>query len=235
MRNLFDPVNGAGISYLRQPMGASDFALSNYTYDDIPAGQTDPNQTNFSINHDLSYIIPVLKQALQINPQIKIMGSPWSPPAWMKTTDSLNGGSLNQSAYPSLAEYFVKYVQAYAAQGLPIDAITVQNEPLNSTTSYPSMSMQPKEEASFIGSALGPAFSSAGIKTKIVIYDHNWDNTTYAKTVLANTTANPYIDGSAFHCYAGSVGAQNTVHNAYPDKNIYFTHVRADLESHVCQ
>jgi glucosylceramidase len=223
MNNLFNPSTGIGLSYLRQPIGSTDFALSNYTFDDMPAGQTDPNLNNFSINHDLAYIIPVVQQARSLNPNLKVMITPWSAPAWMKTNGSLlNGGSLNASAYGPYANYFVKTIQAYAAQGIPISALTIQNEP-QFAPAYPGMLMSATEQANFIKNNLGPALANAGLSTKIVIFDHNWDTPQYPQNVLSDAAASAYIDGSAWHCYAGTVDAQNTVHNAYPNKNIYFT------------
>src|SRR5467141_3881962 len=161
MTNLFSPTNGIGLGLLRQPLGASDFStIGNYSYDDMPAGQTDPNLTSFSINHDLTYILPVLKQAIQLNPAVKIIGTPWSPPGWMKTTGSMIGGNLKIEDYPHLASYFVKYIQAYQAQGVLVDYITVQNEPLYIPPGYPGMGMVPTEQASFIKNYLGPAFAT---------------------------------------------------------------------------
>jgi glucosylceramidase len=225
MSSLFSPTSGIGISYLRLPMGACDYAKTAYTYDDVPAGQTDPTLSNFTIAHDLAYIVPELKQALSLNPKLQIMASPWSPPAWMKTTDTLNGGSLNPAYYQAYANYFVNFVQAYQAQGIGISAVTVQNEPENSTTSYPSMSLSATAEANFIGNYLGPAFAAAGLKTQIFAYDHNWDDTAYPTTVLNNPQANQYIAGTAWHAYAGSPPAQSVVHNAFPSKGTYFTEI----------
>jgi O-glycosyl hydrolase len=120
-------------------MGASDFtATGNYSYDDVPAGQTDPNLTNFSIAHDTTYILPLLQQALAVNPAIKVVAVPWSPPAWMKTSATMNGGNMNTAYFPSLAQYFVKFVQGYQQQGVPVYAVLPQNEPLNSNTGYPT-------------------------------------------------------------------------------------------------
>jgi glucosylceramidase len=229
MARLFDPVAGIGLSYLRLPMGASDFtSVGSYTYDDVSSG-TDPTLAHFSIDHDTAYIIPRLKDALAINPALKIMATPWSPPAWMKSNGSFNGGSLNSSAYAPYAQYFVKFVQAYQAAGLPIDTVTLQNEPQNASGTIPSMSFTASEEADFVASALGPAFAQSGIPTKIVVYDHNWQDqfngqaTTYPQTVYANAQASPYIFGSAFHGYSGDSSAQIAVHDANPDKALYFT------------
>ncbi len=224
MQQLFSPSGGIGISFLRQPMGATDFSASgNYSYDDMPAGQTDPNLTNFSIAHDTAYIIPLVKQALAINPNVRVVALPWSPPAWMKTTGTMNGGNMNTSYFPSLAQYFVDFVQAYQQQGIPIYALSVQNEPLYSTTGYPSEYLAASDESTFIASNLGPALNTAGLgNVKIFGYEHNWDNTAYPETVLGSSAAQ-YTAGSSFHCYAGDPSAQSTVETAFPAKAIWFT------------
>lgn len=224
-QSLFSASSGIGISFLRQPMGATDFSASgNYSYDDMPAGQTDPNLANFSIAHDTAYITPLLQQALAVNPAIKIVAVPWSPPAWMKTSGTMNGGNMNTAYFSSLAQYFVKFVAGYQQQGLPIYAVLPQNEPRYSTTGYPSEYLAANDEATFIGANLGPALSAAGLgNVKILAYDHNWDDPSYPETVLGNATASSYVAGSAFHCYAGEVSAQSTVKSAYPNKDIWFT------------
>ena len=224
MTNLFSPTNGIGLSLLRQPLGASDFStIGNYSYDDMPAGQTDPNLTSFSINHDLTYIVPVLKQALQLNPAVKIIGTPWSPPGWMKTTGSMIGGNLKPEAYAPLATYFVKYIQAYQAQGVPVNYITVQNEPLYIPPGYPGTGMAASEQASFIKSYLGPAFAAGNIKTRILAYDHNWDAINYPETVLSDSSSAQFVSGIAWHWYGGDVSAQTILHNEYPNKDTFIT------------
>ena len=224
MQQLFSPSSGIGISFLRQPMGASDFSASgNYSYDDVPAGQTDPNLTRFSVAHDVAYIIPLVKQALSINPNIKVVALPWSPPAWMKSTGTMNGGNMNTAYCPSLAQYFVDFVQAYQQQGIPIYALSVQNEPLYSTTGYPSEYLAATDESTFIANNLGPALSAAGLGTvKVFAYEHNWDNTAYPESVLGSSAAQ-YVAGSSFHCYAGDPSAQSVVNTAFPAKSIWFT------------
>ncbi len=224
MQQLFSPSAGIGISFLRQPMGATDFSASGiYSYDDIPLGQTDPNLSNFSVAHDAVYIIPLVKQALSINPNIKVVALPWSPPAWMKSTGTMNGGNMNTSYFPSLARYFVDFVQAYQQQGIPIYALSVQNEPLYSTTEYPSEHLTASDEATFIASNLGPALNTAGLgNVKIFAYEHNWDNTAYPESGLSSSAAQ-YLAGTSFHCYAGDPSAQSTVKAAFPAKDIWFT------------
>ncbi|HET7893827.1 MAG TPA: glycoside hydrolase family 30 beta sandwich domain-containing protein [Candidatus Sulfotelmatobacter sp.] len=223
MQQLFSPSAGIGISFLRQPMGATDFSASgNYSYDDMAAGKADPNLTKFSVAHDATYIIPLVKQALSINRNLKVVALPWSPPAWMKASGTMNGGNMNSAYFPSLAQYFVNFVQAYQQQGIPIYGVSVQNEPLYSTTGYPSEYLTAGDEASFIANNLGPALNRAGLgNVKIFGYEHNWDNTAYAETVLGG--AAQYVAGSSFHCYAGDPGAQSTVRTAFPAKDIWFT------------
>jgi glucosylceramidase len=223
--DLFDTVSGIGISYLRLTMGASDFSLSDFTYDDIQAGATDFNLDNFSLSQDLEDVIPVLQDIIKISPDIRLMGTPWSPPAWMKTNSSLKGGKLRTDCYSVYADYFVKYIQAMKDQGITIASVTPQNEPLYYTAGYPCMEMQSGEEAEFIRNHLGPKFESNGINTKIIIYDHNWDNTAYAISILNDAAARQYVAGSAFHAYAGDVSAMGVVHNAHPDKDLYFTEI----------
>jgi len=225
MMKLFNVNTGAGLSYLRQPMGASDFARSNYTYDDMPAGQTDPMLAHFSVAHDDAYILPLLRQALAINPSLKVMATPWSPPAWMRTGHSLigaSGGTLEPQYYDAYAQYFVKFVEAYAAAGVPVDAVTLQNEPEFAPEGYPGMLFSPADQATFI-IHLGPALRAAGLSTKIMAFDHNWDLSSYAKTVLDNTNAAQYVAGTAFHCYGGDPSAQSDVHDVAPSKDVYLT------------
>ena len=225
LEDLFDPVDGIGVSYLRLTMGASDFSLSDFTYDDMPAGQTDFDLEQFSLAQDMEDVVPVLKEILQFSPDIGLMGTPWSPPAWMKTNGSMKGGKLKTECYEVYASYFVKYIQAMQNEGITISAITPQNEPLYFTASYPCMQMQAVEQLDFVKNHLGPQFVSAGLDTKIIIYDHNWDVTDYAISILNDADASQYIAGSAFHAYAGDVTAMSTVHYAHPDKELHFTEI----------
>ena len=232
MQKLFSRASGIGITFLRQPMGASDFSNSgNYSYDDMPSGQIDPNLVNFSIAHDQDAIIPLLQHAIVVNPAVKVVAVPWSPPAWMKTTGTMNGGGMITTYFPSLAQYFVKYVQAYQQQGIPIYAISVQNEPLNSTPNYPSELLSAADASDFLANHLGPALASANLASvKVFGYDHNWDNPGYPESILASSAA-PFVAGTAFHCYAGDVTAQSEVKTAYPDKDIWFTECSGTLGS----
>jgi glucosylceramidase len=227
MQQLFSPQSGIGLNYMRVPIGASDFTATGgfYTYDDNPPGGTDEAQSNFSVVHDEAYIIPRLQQAMALNPQLKLMASPWSAPAWMKTNNSLTGGSLATQWEGAYANYLAKFVETYSAKGLPIDALTLQNEPLNSQPSYPTMTMTAAQQVDLIKNHVGPLFAAQGISTKLLAYDHNWDNTAFPEQVLADPDASKYVAGTAFHAYAGDVSAQTTVHNAYPGKDIYFTEI----------
>jgi glucosylceramidase len=223
MTKLFDPTNGIGLDFLRQPIGASDFSLSLFSYDDLPSGQTDPTLAHFSIAHDQAYILPVLKQALSLNPNVTIMATPWSPPGWMKTSGSMIGGTLASGDYQVFADYLTKFIQAYDAAGVPISLITAQNEPEYSPSNYPGSTLTASQETSLIGNNLGPDLKKAGLSTQIIAYDHNWNDTTFPETILGDPTAGPYTAGVAWHCYAGGPSAQTTVHNAYPSKATYFT------------
>jgi glucosylceramidase len=210
-----------GISYLRISMGASDLNSAPFTYNDLPNGQADISQTQFSIAPDLAQLIPLLQEIKAINPTIKIMAVPWSAPSWMKSSYNTVGSNLMPTYYSSYAQYFVKYIQAMQSHGITIDAVCPQNEPLNPNNN-PSMTMSAAQQISFI-KKLGPAFANAGISTKIVCFDHNCDTPEYPITVMTDATANPFIDGSAFHLYGGDISAMNTVHTAFPNKNLYFT------------
>ena len=218
---LFDK-NNIGISYLRISIGASDLDDHVFSYDDLPKGQTDVALAKFSLAPDKQNLIPVLKQILVLNPGIKIMGSPWSAPTWMKTNNNSIGGSLKSQYGKAYADYFVKYIQGMAKEGIIMDAITLQNEPENPNNN-PSLVMTAREEADFIKNDLGPAFKAAGLTTKIIVYDHNCDHPEYPIAVLNDPDAKKYIDGSAFHLYAGKVEALSEVHNAHADRNVYFT------------
>ena len=214
--------DGIGVTYLRVSIGASDMNDHVYSYDDMPAGQTDAALAKFSLDPDRADVIPALKEILAINPHIKILGSPWSAPAWMKTNDDVKDGHLKPEFYDAFANYFVKYVQGMQSEGIPITAITVENEPLNPKNT-PSMVVFAPEEAAFIAGHLGPAFEKAGIHTEIQVYDHNPDVTSYPLSILADPVAGKYVSGTAFHLYGGDASTLTTVHDAYPHKNLYLT------------
>jgi len=213
--------NAIAVSYLRLSIGASDLNADVFSYNDLPAGQTDLSLANFSLSKDQA-LIDMLKKILAINPNIKIIAAPWSPPVWMKDNGSSIGGSLKTEYYGVYAQYFVKYIQAMKANGITIDAVTPQNEPLHPGNN-PSLLMTSPQQGDFIKNHLGPAFRAASISTKIVLYDHNCDKPDYPMDILKDPEAAQYVDGSAFHLYAGNINVLNNVHIAYPSKNLYFT------------
>lgn len=223
LRELFGTApDDIGVSYLRVSIGSSDMNDHAFTYDDRNPGETDPQLAHFDLGPDRTSVVPVLREILAIDPSIRILGSPWSAPAWMKTNDDLKSGSLKPEYYDIYAAYFVKYIEEMKEQGIVIDAVTPQNEPLNPNNT-PSLVMQPEEEARFIRDSLGPAFQKADIDTRIIVYDHNCDRPDYPLTILNDRGARQYVDGSGFHLYGGEITALTTVHNAFTDKNIYFT------------
>ena len=222
MQDLFGAA-GIHLNFLRVPMGASDFTVSAqpYTYDDMPAGQSDPSLSQFSIAHDLPYILPVLREALAIKPGLEILANPWSPPAWMKSNDSLDNvnaqGALLTSAYGPLASYFVKFIEAYESAGVPVDAITPQNEPRSggAGTSYPGLTLPEANEADFISQDLQPALGAAGLGTKIYGNDLSWDQLSYASGLASGPAAGD-LSGIAWHCYFGSPSVISQLHQTAP-------------------
>jgi glucosylceramidase len=213
---------GIGVSYLRVSIGSSDMNERVYSYDDLPPGETDVDMAKFDLGPDRADVIPALKEILAIEPGIRILGSPWSAPAWMKTNDGVKGGELKLEYYGAFAKYFVKYIESMRAEGIKIDAITLENEPLNPKNT-PSMVVFAKEEDTIIADDLGPAFQKAGIQTKILLYDHNPDVLSYPLSILGDPAASKYVDGTAFHLYGGDASLLTQVNDAYPNKNLYLT------------
>lgn len=223
LKEMFrNDVNNVGFSYIRLTLGASDLNNFVYSYNDLPDGEKDTGLKKFNLGHDYDDVIPVMKEILKIVPDIKIMASPWSAPVWMKTNNNVQGGALKKEYYHVYAQYFVKYIQQMAKEGITIDAVTIQNEPLNSRNT-PSMPWYWQEHNEFVRDHLGPAFKEAGIETKIVIFDHNCDRPDYPLAILSDAITAQYVDGSAFHHYRGYLSGMSIVHRARPDKNIYFT------------
>lgn len=223
MRELFGAAPGIGLNFVRVPVGASDFSLAHYSYDDVPAGERDTALSHFSIDADLGEKLPLLRQALSINPQLKLVASPWSAPGWMKTSARLIGGTLRGDAVRPFAHYIVKFLDAYAGEGVPVFAVTLQNEPAFEPADYPGMRLDPADRAEIIGRYLGPMLARRSVATRILEWDHNWDRPDQPLAVLADSVARRYVSGVAWHCYAGDVRAQDTVHAAHPDKDAYFT------------
>jgi glucosylceramidase len=226
-KELLQELFGSGesaiaISYIRISIGASDLNASPFTYNDLSVGATDLTLSKFSLDPDRNGVIALLKEILLINPKIKILATPWSAPLWMKDNNSFVGGHLQAKYYEVYAQYFVKYIQKMKEEGITIDAITPQNEPLHGGNN-PSMEMTAIEQTNFIKTNLGPAFRTANITAKIIAYDHNCDNIEYARTILSDVEAAPFVNGTAFHLYGGNISALSMVYNAFPTKNIYFT------------
>ena len=222
MADLFAPGN-LHLSFTRLTIGASDFSSTDYSYDDMAQGQSDPKLEHFSIAPAEKDVVPLVKAALKLNPDLKIMASPWSAPGWMKTSDLLIGGGMRADRYAPFAGYLVRYVQAMQADGVPVSLLTLQNEPGFEPKDYPGELLPPEQRAHIIGGYLGPALKAAGLSTQILDYDHNWDQPDSPSFALSDATANPYIAGVAWHCYGGDVSAQGKVHDAFPSKDAYFT------------
>jgi glucosylceramidase len=229
LEELFDAEKGIGLTYLRQPMGTSDFRVSSamggfddYTYDDVAPGQSDYDLKKFSIAKDEKYIIPVLQDVLKVSGDVKFMSSPWSAPHWMKVGNKLGGGRLKDDVYGTYAMYFVKYIRAYAEHGIKINAITLQNEPWYEPGKYHGTRMEPADQIKLV-KEMGPLFMTNNIDTDILVWDHNWDQPQYPIEILNDPEAKKYIAGTAWHHYNGNVSSQTAVHNAHPDRDTHFT------------
>lgn len=231
LKELFT-TEGLNMDMVRHTIGASDYSVdesgvaSSYTYDDIESGK-DYDMESFSIEKDQE-VVNMLERVADLKPDLNVLGTPWTAPAWMKYGEkTTNGWYLDYNdpqVYEAYARYFVKYIKAYQTKDIPIYGITLQNEPEFTSDKYPSMSMGAEEQAMFIQDYLGPALQDAGLDTRIIAYDHNWDQAVeYTDKVLGDEQVAAYIDGSAFHCYAGDPSAMSEVHERFPDKNIYFT------------
>ncbi|MFA9198658.1 MAG: glycoside hydrolase family 30 beta sandwich domain-containing protein [Aquirufa sp.] len=203
-----------GISILRIGVGATDLDANVFSYEDKPR--------KFSLEPSKADLIPVLQQIIAINPAIKLMATPWSPPTWMKDNGESKGGSLLEKYYITYANYLATYIEKMANEGITIWALTPQNEPLHPGNN-PSMLMTSEMQANFIKTALGPVFKKRKITTKIIVYDHNCDHPEYAIDLLNDAEAKQYVSGSAFHLYNGDISALSKVKAAHPDKDLYFT------------
>lgn len=231
LKETFSDRDGMGQSYVRISIGCSDFSLSEYTCCDQPGIE------NFSLQEEENkYVIPVLKEILAIHPELKILGSPWTCPPWMKVNnlselkpfDSWTSGQLNPAYYADYAQYFVKWIQDMEERGVPIYAITPQNEPLNRGNSA-SLYMGWEEQRRFIKENLGPALREAGLETKIYVFDHNYnydniaDQNAYPLRIYADSTAGAYVTGAAYHNYGGDKNELLKIQAERPDKELIFT------------
>ena len=223
LRELFGPPPSLNMAMTRLTIGASDFSLHYYTMDDMPAGKVDPSLAHFNVTANLQDVIPTVQEALSVNPQLRIIASPWSAPAWMKNSDNLITGELLEPFESLYANYLVKYVEAYSGYGIPIFALTVQNEPAFEPETYPGMGMPAAARARFIGQYLGPTLARRAPKTGILEWDHNWDEPQEPLDVLADPEVARYVDGVGWHCYQGTPSTQSEVHRAHPKKDVYIT------------
>ena len=240
-KSLFSRKDGIAVSFLRQPIGSSDLAATFYSYDDLcqqtdkacptPADKADLNLDHYSLAHDEAYILPQLKKVLAINPDLHIMLTPWSPPGWMKSSGSMLGSNadgkvpstLRPEAYAAFANYLVKTIEGYQAAGVPVYALSVQNEPLYAPPTYSGMQMLASEQAVFLGNNLGPALAAAHLNTKVMVYDHNWDRPDYPETVLNDPRANAVAAGTAWHHYGGNPAVMTKNHEKFPQKDQWVT------------
>jgi glucosylceramidase len=224
MRELFTREGqGLGFDLTRLTIGASDFSRHHYSLNDMPPGRTDPELKHFSLDPERADVIPAVKQALALNPQLQVMASPWSAPGWMKTTDSLVQGQLKPEHHGAFARYMVRYVEEMKAEGVPIFALTLQNEPHFEPGDYPGMRMTPRTRAEVVGRHLGPLLKARGLSTQILEWDHNWDEPWSPLSMLSDATARQYVSGVAWHCYAGDVSAQSQVSRQFPELDVWFT------------
>lgn len=223
MTRLFDPKRGIGLSVMRLPIASTDLSRSHASYDDMPAGQSDPQMQHFSADMDRADVFPTVREALKLNPRMTLIASPWSMPAWMKTKPTMNGGALRQDAEPAYATYLVRSLQAFVTEGITPQYMTIQNEPLNETKNYPGTLLLADQATRFIGNDLGPALRAAGLHTKVLAYDHNWDHPEYPLSVIADAKARPYMAGSAMHCYGGNADVQDDMHAKDPSMGIWMT------------
>lgn len=224
LRELFGRgEGGVGFELTRLTLGASDFSLSHYTYNDLPPGEADPALARFSIAPMRAEVLPTLKEAQAVNPGLKVMASPWSAPAWMKTNGHLYKGRLKPEHFGTFSRYLVRYVQALQAEGVPVMALTLQNEPHFEPDDYPGMRLENRDRAEIIGRHLGPLLKAEGLATQIIEWDHNWDVPQAPLEVLADPVARPFVSGVGWHCYAGEVGVMARVRDQHPDKDVWFT------------
>lgn len=223
LTRLFDPTRGIGLSVMRLPIASTDLSRSHASYDDMPDGQSDPQMQHFSVDMDRMDVFPTVREALRLNPRMTLIASPWSMPAWMKTKPTMNGGALRKDAEPAYATYLVRSLQAFAREGITPQYMTIQNEPLNETKNYPGTLLLADQATRFIGSDLGPALRAAGLQTKVLAYDHNWDHPEYPLSVIADAKARPYMAGSAMHCYGGNADVQDDMHAKDASMGIWMT------------
>ncbi len=223
MADWFDPQRGLGLSFLRLTIGASDFSLTHYSLDDVPPGESDESLARFSLDAGGALPVPLVQQALALNPSLKVMASPWSAPGWMKTTDSLVKGTLREDRRAAFAEYLSRYVQAMHDRGIPLFALTLQNEPHFEPKDYPGMRLHDDDRRALLAHFVGPLFARRHPEVRLLEWDHNWNRPEEPLAVLADPQAAAFVAGVAWHCYEGHVEAQSRVHEAHPEQEAYLT------------
>lgn len=216
LRRLFGRTGGIGLSVLRQPLGASDFSIGSASYDDVPPGSTDPTLAHFSLGTDASTVLPLLRRARDLNPALAVLATPWSAPAWMKTSGSLIGGSLAPQFYDAYAHYLARAVQAYAADGVNVTALTVANEPSFSPPGYPGMTLDAAQQADLIDRHVAPALAAAGLHVAIWALDDDYSRAADAQRLLADPMTRGNLAGIAFHCYSGDPSQLGALHRQFP-------------------
>lgn len=239
MNNLFSKSTGIGLDWVRHQMGSGDAAVINggwWTYDDMPKGQADIELKNFSIDLERDYILPTLKQALRINPKLKIIGCPWTPPGWMKTSSDdpnpLNHGYIKPQYYTAFANYFVKFIQEYKKEGIPVYGISLQNEPLANAQRWQACGIPAEVARNLIKNYFVPVFKKNSITSKIYVFDHNWNNGwDYISTLYNDSMVYNAVAGSMWHHYRGLPSIMTDVHNAYPEKEIWFSEGAATIRN----
>lgn len=224
IRKLVHPEDGIGMNLIRVCIGTSDFVGEPYySYCDLPEGETDPDLSEFSIEKDRAYVLPAIKAAQRINPDLLFFASPWSPPGWMTTNGKMEGGRLERAWYDAYALYLVKFLRAYEAEGVPMRAMTVQNEPAHVDPNYPTCFWRPEDQRDFIRDHLGPLFDQEGITTPIWCWDHNYNFIKFPRTVLSDPGAAKYVEGTAWHFYEGEPEAMAELGEEFPEKDTFFS------------
>ena len=217
---MFHP-SEMGLNVCRTCIGASDYSREVFSYDE---GDPDPEMTRFSIAHDQAYVLPMLREARKANPDLFLFSSPWSPPGWMKAGGSMLGGSMRQRYFGPYAQYFLRFLQSYAAEGVPVQAVTVQNEvDTDQDGRMPACSWPQEYEIGFVKNHLGPVLQKNGLNTKIWILDHNYNLWGRAVAELDDPDLRKFCNAIAFHGYVGTPEMMTKAHEAYPDAQMYWT------------
>ena len=227
LHDIFSPDEMA-MNVGRTCIGASDYARTLYSFDESDA--PDPGLKKFSIDHDKAYILPVLRESRRHNPELFLFSSPWSPPGWMKPDKTMLGGTMRKQSFDPYARYFVKFLEGYKAEGVPINAVTVQNEvDAEQDGRMPACTWAQELEMDFAARHLAPAIRNAGLDTKIWLLDHNYNLWGRAIDELSDPEVYQAVDGIAWHGYAGEPTAMMRVHDAFPTKNAYWTEGGPDI------